>query len=429
MGTEIILNIGGINLTYSKNERGIDHGSLFQDKDRKRYRSEQIDYDFFDESDEELEKCEMAFVRSLRDILPRLELLGFTLDTAKLEYEQLLLEDTILEEESSEKIDYMTFEEFVQFVAQYPIADLDDKLVLDRGEEREEKIRGRFNNNSNIKRIPPISLYCEFDSYSEVSYFGNLINFLRPYSVLRILAENKDNLDIDVIWHYGLLVGNGWAKREEFISGAKRHEKFHIVTEGISDARILKHALFLLKPDVQDFFTFIDVKHNYPFSGVGNLVNFAKGLVAIDVHNNMVFLFDNDAVGYEAYKKCIEIKLPNNLCATILPELNQFHNFPIQEKDQNHISYGDINHSAAGIECYLDLKSVDGNPLVSMTSYVKNVDRSQGALRYKQKYEEKFLNQSKDSIASYDTKNIEAVLNVLISKCRDIKVVSCQFAL
>ena len=129
MGTEITLNIGGIDLTYSKNERGIDHGSLFQDKDRKRYSSEQIDYDYFDESDEDLIKCEMAFSRSLKEILPRLELLGFTLGTTKLEYEKLLLEleleleYEISEEELSQKIDYMTFEEFVQFVTQYPIID------------------------------------------------------------------------------------------------------------------------------------------------------------------------------------------------------------------------------------------------------------------------------------------------------------------
>lgn len=108
MGTEITLNIGGIDLTYSKNERGIDHGSLFQDKDKKRYSSEQINYDYFDKSDEDLIKCEMAFRRSLREILPRLELLGFTLDTTKLEYKKLLLEYEVSEEELSQKIDHMT---------------------------------------------------------------------------------------------------------------------------------------------------------------------------------------------------------------------------------------------------------------------------------------------------------------------------------
>ena len=431
MGTEITLNIGGIDLTYSKNERGIDHGSLFQDKDRKRYRSEQTDYDYFDESDEDLIKCEMAFSRSLKEILPRLELLGFTLGTTKLEYEKLLLEleYEISEEELSQKMDYMTFEEFVQFVTQYPIIDLDDKFVSSIGEEGEVKIRGRFNNNGNIKRIPFPSDY-EFDSsYSEASYFGNLIAFLHPYSVLRTLAENKDNLDIDVIWHYGLLVENGWAKQEEFISNAKRHEKFCIVTEGRSDARILKHALSLLKPQVEDFFTFINVGHNYPFYGVGDLFNFTKGLVAVDVHNNMVFLFDNDAVGYESYKKCINIRLPNNFCVAILPELDQFRNFPIQEKNQKNISYGDINFSAAAIECYLDLKSVNDEPLVIIKSYVKNIDKYHGSLLHKNKYEEEFLKQTRDSIVSYDIKNIEAVLNALILKCRDIAFVNHKLAL
>lgn len=416
MGTEITLDIGGVNLTYSKNYRGIDHGSLFQEKDRKRCRTEQINYDYFVKNDEELATSEMAFMRPLREIVPRLELLRFTIDAAKYEYKKLMTavleENETAEEDSSKKTDYMTFEEFVQFATQWSIEDLNDT---------DEEIRGRFNDNSNIRRIPLLLDY-ELDAYSEANYFSRLIGILHPYSVLRILAENKANLDIDVIWHYGCLVNNGWAKEEEFVSGAKRHEKFLIVTEGTSDRHILKHALSILKPQVEDFFTFIDVKKNYPFSGVGSLVNFAKGLIAIDVHNKVVFLFDNDAVGKEAYQTLIHMKcLPDNICCVILPELEQFYNF--STKGAQGFTEENINFRAAAIECYLDLDSVnDIKPSVRWQHYVKNLDEYHGSLEHKEKHAKNFLKQNIDSInnGSYDTKKIEAVLDTLISGCQSI---------
>ena len=60
MGTEITLNIGGITLTYSKNHLGVDHGSLFHEKDRKRLKSDRIDYDYFKETGEDSSEMEMA---------------------------------------------------------------------------------------------------------------------------------------------------------------------------------------------------------------------------------------------------------------------------------------------------------------------------------------------------------------------------------
>ena len=82
MGTEISLDIAGLSVDGSKNRRGVDHGFLFQSDDRRRVPWEDDDHD--DESDQSL--MEMAFIRPLRKVLPRLELLGHTLATAKVDY-------------------------------------------------------------------------------------------------------------------------------------------------------------------------------------------------------------------------------------------------------------------------------------------------------------------------------------------------------
>ncbi len=93
---------------------------------------------------------------------------------------------------------------------------------------------------------------------------------------------------------------------QSFQPGVPRKARLLVATEGTSDARILKHALDLLQPDVADFFRFIDVDESHPFWGTGNLVRFAEGLVRIDVLNPVIFVLDNDAEGVDAYRRLQE---------------------------------------------------------------------------------------------------------------------------
>ena len=73
MGTEITLEVGGLTLDWCKNSRGLDHGMLFQAKDRKRIHSDQVNYDYFREHDEDPGPMEMAFCRPLKEVVPRIE--------------------------------------------------------------------------------------------------------------------------------------------------------------------------------------------------------------------------------------------------------------------------------------------------------------------------------------------------------------------
>ena len=92
MGTSIELELGGISLDYAKNHMGNDHGFLFQESDRTRQHADGIDYGYFAERscDEELGRNEACFVRPLRRVLPRLDLLGYTVDAARSEYEEVV---------------------------------------------------------------------------------------------------------------------------------------------------------------------------------------------------------------------------------------------------------------------------------------------------------------------------------------------------
>jgi len=427
LGTEITLDVENFSLTYSKNDRGMDHGSLYQESDRKPVRSDQLNYDYYKEHNEDPTTDEMAFTRLLRDVVPRLELLGFNLNRIRREYE-IVAENwreerqTMFDDEDTEHLpDLMSFAEFCKFATEYSLSDIDDAFISDARGDEAEKVRGRFAKTP-VDRIP--GHYANgVQAYSERSYFGELVNILHPYSILRILAEKKANENAPVVWQYGPLVNAGWATDREFRAGARRAETFLIATEGSSDVHVLNHALTLMRPEIKDFFRFIDVSEGHPFSGTGNLVKFAEGLAKIDVQNQVLFLFDNDAEGLLAHQRLSRLTLPSNMRGAMLPELEIFRAFPAQGPEGLRMT--DINHRAAAIECYLDLNFGDhGNAKILWTNYKKDLDVYQGALEYKDFYAKEFLKQTSGTITSgsYDASRMEAVLDLIIAECTAIAV-------
>jgi hypothetical protein len=290
-------------------------------------------------------------------------------------------------------------------------------------DESDGKVRGRFHDEAITTRLPHFDPH-EVNAYSELSYLGALVNVMHPYSVLRVLAECPANLDADVVWQYGPLVQNGWASEDEFVPGARRTETFLVATEGSSDAHILKHAFALLRPEIADFFRFIDVSERHPFPGTGNLLKFAEGLAKIDVHNQVVFLFDNDAEGFDAYQRLSSLTLPPNMRGALLPELEQFHAFPARGPEG--VNEVNINRRAAAIECYLDLE-VGGYPpaKVIWTNYKKDLDTYQGVLEFKESYVRDFLSLTPETLTAgcCDTSKIRAVLDALVMECSAIAAV------
>jgi len=421
LGTQITLELAEMTLTYSKNHMGQDHGCLYQEGDRKRLRSDQVDYDYFEKTKEDPALMEMAFARKLKDILPRLNLIGFTREQAKFSYEAAIERDreytSYDDDEATPARDLMSFDEFCAFVAAHPVETLDN--VYD-GKKSDEKIKGRFANDPALERIPGSS-YAHRNAYSERSFFGELIGAIDPYSLLQVLADNPENSEADVVWQHGPLVEAGWAEDVEFFPCARRTQTFLIATEGSSDVHILNYALQVLRPDVADFFRFIDVSESHPFSGTGSLVKFAEGLTKIDVQNQVVFVFDNDAEGYEACQKVKRFTLPPNMRAIILPEMEVFRAFPA--RGPNGIADADINKRAAAIECYLDLSFIkEPQPHVVWTNYKKEADVYQGALDNKEAHYKAFLKKAAPAIANgtYDTSKLRAVLESLITECSSI---------
>ncbi|KZE53901.1 hypothetical protein J3A72_001448 [Stenotrophomonas sp. PvP093] len=396
MGTIIDLTVGGLEVDWSKNYKGIDHGDLFQEQDR--------------EPDGE-------FRRPLRTIVPRLELLGYRIETVRHLYEQMAKQwgedQADFDDADPRGAEPLSFEELLVFVRAHPIQALDDRFVeeLDAG-----KMRGRFDGSEIVARIPANPDHAS-NAYSERSYFGVLIDFLPAYAVLRLLAENPANLDLSVIWRYGPLVEAGWADASDFVPCTRREQTVLIATEGSSDVHILKLAIKLIRPEVADFFRFIDVSERHPFSGTGSLVKFAEGLAKIDVQNQVLVVLDNDAEGMDALEAIKRFRLPSNMRALCLPELDEFRDFPARGPDG--VTNSDINGRAAAIECYLDLSLPNHGPAtVVWTNYKEKREVYQGSLEFKDTYTRAFLNQTAESLrtGTYDVRKLQYVLDALIEE-------------
>lgn len=423
MTTPITLTVGDITLTFNKWEIGVDHGMLFQETDRQRRRRPDIDYSHYDDHrEEEPAQSETCFCRSLDSMVPRLELLGYTLATVEAEYERQATQDAERyayneDTPSPTQPERLEFTKFLEFIRRYPVTDLSDEYVPDT-EPGAGQWRTRLAADPAVALLPQGDPDRDVDGYSERSYFGDLIGFLSPYSVLRVLSENSANLTLDVVWDYGNFVAAGWAKNEEFIAGARRAQTYLLATEGTSDTHILKRGLSLLRPDVEDFFRFIDIQERHPFSGTGNLAKFAEGLVKIDVQNRVVFVFDNDAEGVDAYRALQRFNFPANMRSMLLPDLDQLRDFPA--RGPSGVVRTDINGRAAAIECYLDLR-LTGRPeaQVTWTNFKESIGIYQGSLDFKESYAKAFYEASVEAIATgtYDVSKLRTLLDALFATC------------
>lgn len=360
MGSMITLGIGKMELDWGKNNMFHNHSCLFQKEDIK-----MVPY-YYSDDDIEYRK---GLSKNIKSVMRRLDLLGYSLH----DIEEIFNEDLKRISELDNISIPISFNDYYN-----TIKNIDINSINMTSEEYDYNYDlGEYAQKCVISEINKLCTLSEYEYY----YIREFLQNLHPYITLRILSENKKNHNLNVIWRYADVVENGWVLEEDIIPKLNTQEKILIVTEGSSDTDIIKKCIELLYSDVADFFDFIDMEKNYPFTGTGNLKNFVKGLSKINILNKFLVILDNDTAGKSVYNDIKKIDLPNNLKIITLPKYKDFDNFKCKGPQGNSIEK--INGKAVSIECFLDHSSIDDEIYVRWTGFNDKLMQYQGNIEPK----------------------------------------------
>lgn len=390
MGSYISLGVGELELDWGKNFGFRDYSKLFLPSDKK-------DIPYYYAADEVILKP--GYSTSLGRVKNRLELLGYSLQTLSSHFQ----------DHNDNYPDYLeqpeiSFETMLSIFSKINIADYKNKKEDGDYDLGEYVIENIFLNET----FKDLKEHIDIKDKDIGAYFENL----DPLFTLRLLIENPNNLEMNLEWRTQDVIDGGWTNEKEIFVGVEEADKFLIVTEGSSDTFIIKKSLELLKPDILDFFTFVDMEDNYPFTGTGNLYRFCQGLTSIRIQNKTLVLFDNDLEGVDKFNKTNNLNLPRQMKIMKLPELEEFTNFltvgPTGETSEN------INGKAVAIECFLDLSK--SKPKIRWTNYNKDFDAYQGSLENKDNYVREFK-RVKNANDDYDFTKLTKLLDEIYKKC------------
>lgn len=391
MDSLIKLGIGKFELDWGKYLREEDYSDIFGSSE-----VNDISTYIYDEHLEQVVSTRMkGFSRPLNEIKKRLDILGYSSNS--LEH---LFEDT-REFYTSRGYDVsITYNELYKSLLSLDLSVINtvDIECVDEGYTLGEYVRrcifkapllmNRFSNHDGI----------------DVCFVSDFLENLDSRIILRILSDNSDNLDYNVVW-----IPNEYyfIERNEATSSKN---KIMIVTEGTSDIKILKRTIDELYPEISDLFDYIDME-NYPFTGNGSLQNFCIGLDRIKIRNKILVLFDNDAAGVESYNIVKERCRDLFPFIMLLPDHQDFENFNTIGPQGNSVE--NINGKAVSIECFLDLNCDDNPPKIRWTSYQKNIGRYQGVLENKDAYQKAFF-KSNLFDGSYDTSKLVYLIDFIL---------------
>ena len=360
MESMIRLGIERMEIDWRKNNFCDDHSCLFQKDD-----SEIVPYYY---ANDEV-KYKKGFLKNINSIKRRLNLLGYTLNK--------------IENMFNEEVDYfnqlynmslpINFNDYYNVIININIKNID----MTSDEYERDYDLGESVRKCVIIEIPELKKI-----FNDASYMiGEFLENLSPYITLRILSENKNNLDLNLIWRTVDVIEHGGLLEEDITPKLTSENKILIVTEGSTDTIIIQKCIDLLYNDISDFFDYIDMEKNYPFTGTGNLKNFIKGLAKINILNNILVILDNDTAGYSVYKDIDKIVLPKNLKVITLPNHIDFDNFKCKGPQGD--SYENINRKAVSIECFLDYSLINEDVYVRWTGFDKNLVQYQGNIEPK----------------------------------------------
>lgn len=210
-------------------------------------------------------------------------------------------------------------------------------------------------------------------------------------------------------------------------AGHPENSKQIILTEGSTDASILKRTLDLLYPHLSDYYSFLDFESTRSPGGAGHLVSLIKAFSATGITNKVIALFDNDTAAKDARRALATLTLPRNICIRAYPDLVMLRSYPTLGPGGN--TELDVNGLAASIELYLGrdvLTQEDGSLTpVQWKGYNETLGQYQGEVMRKAQLQHTFdakadaARADSASLAAGDWSGLSAIAQVIFTAFDD----------
>jgi hypothetical protein len=311
------------------------------------------------------------------EIKGRLELLGYTLSTAKRAFMRNIRAQA---KEYSEPSQGM--EEYYENRSK-----LLRSVDVDKWLAALDKIRKTGRGTPTRRHLHKSEVNLEEFMLEEEHWYG--YSGADLYIPLRLALETCGEAE-NLVYNLSDLVAQGYLnKNEDCVAvscelGAGEYaarSKIVVLTEGRSDGWIISESMKLLYPHLYEYFSFMDFESARVEGGASHLARIVKSFAGAGITNKVVAIFDNDTVGQEAIHSLRQIELPGNISVLKLPDFAGLRKYPTVGPSGRRAM--NINGAAASIELYLgeDVLRENGRLFpVHWSGYVHNMDKYQGGL-------------------------------------------------
>lgn len=370
MGTYTSLYVDDFDLASSKSAVIPEIMTVFVESDRRSLWRRTSDGEVVDgpSSDDDFER-EVEYATTGEKAIQRLDVMGFTLERCRREYEEIRseelqgLRDAVAEDgrasdgsdnfyaKEIEKYERLTFDEYAAAF----------KSVLER------KLQWYDLTSEQRATLDATASYILADQRDEWHNFGFMCRDIRSFLRMALSVAAPDAiLRQDV----SELVSAGWVRAEDpirddavriLVERYPENAPRIVLTEGSSDAEILKTSLAVLFPHLVGYYTFFDFHGSKAAGGATQLISVVKAFAAAGVANRVIAVLDNDTAAHEARRALRDVLLPENIAVVHCPPREWLREYPTLGPSGD-VSL-DVNSKAASIELYLgrDVLTVGGN--------------------------------------------------------------------
>lgn len=430
MGTYTDFSVAGYPLINSKSAAVPEAMTVFRESDKRVFtrrlsdRSPLVWGDAYAKEADEVETA-TVYVCSTVAVIARLEVMGFTLNRARRDFE------------SGRQAELATYQEWAK--DEQWLADkvkLIESITFDAylGALRQVLAEGLRPKPSDDHEKPGLSAVVRYVLDDNDDYlFGFFASDIR--CLIRAACEAAPRAS-EVTQDITDLVDGGYYAPEEpvcqhsidsLILGHLENSNRIVLTEGSTDTQVLKASLRLLYPHLSDYYSFLDFDTARVPGGAGQLASLVKGFAAAGIGNRIIAIFDNDSAARDARRSLSQLRLPPNIAVLSYPDIDLLRSYPTLGPSGN-VNL-DVNGLAASIELYLGadvLRRPDSSLApVQWKGFIEPVGSYQGEVLGKTDLQAAFLRKlaiaesDPAEQARQDWSGIDAILQVIFGAFKD----------